>query len=77
MSRIEQIDTRSGRLGDKKMTGQKPLTSVKAGLVSAALWENEAKVNGKTTTMLMGWNPALYINLVLHGKFPAEGNVLY
>ena len=34
------------------MTGQKPLKKISAGQVSAALWENEIKVNGQTKTVL-------------------------
>ena len=34
------------------MTGQKPLSSCKAGQVSAAVWENQVQVKGKTVTML-------------------------
>ena len=34
------------------MTGQKPVAKFKAGQVSAAIWENEVSVNGRTVTML-------------------------
>ena len=34
------------------MTGQKPIGKFKAGLVSAAIWENQIEVKGKTVTML-------------------------
>ena len=34
------------------MVGQKPLSKFKAGQVSAALWENQVQVKGKTVTML-------------------------
>ena len=35
-----------------KMTGQKPIAKFKAGMVSAAIWENPIEVKGKTVTML-------------------------
>ena len=35
-----------------KMTGQKPVAKFKAGMVSAAIWENQIEVKGKTVTML-------------------------
>ena len=35
-----------------KMTGQKPIAKFKAGMVSAAIWENQIEVKGKTVTML-------------------------
>ena len=34
------------------MTGQKPAAKFKAGMVSAAIWENQIEVKGKTVTML-------------------------
>lgn len=34
------------------MTGNKPLKKISAGPVSAALWENEIKVNGQNKTVL-------------------------
>ena len=34
------------------MTGNKPLKKISAGPVSAALWENEIKVNGQAKTVL-------------------------
>jgi hypothetical protein len=34
------------------MTGNKPLKKISAGPVSAALWENEIKVNGQDKTVL-------------------------
>lgn len=34
------------------MTGQKPVAKFKAGMVSAAIWENQIEVKGKTVTML-------------------------
>ena len=34
------------------MAGQKPVAKFKAGQVSAAIWENEVSVNGRTVTML-------------------------
>jgi len=35
-----------------KMIGQKPIAKFKAGMVSAAIWENQIEVKGKTVTML-------------------------
>ena len=35
-----------------KMVGQKPVAKFSAGQVSAALWENDIKVNGTTKTVL-------------------------
>ena len=35
-----------------KMTGQKPVAKFKAGMVSAAIWENQIEMKGKTVTML-------------------------
>ena len=35
-----------------KMTGQKPVAKFKAGMVSAAIWENQIEVKGKTVTIL-------------------------
>ena len=34
------------------MAGQKPIAKFKAGMVSAAIWENPIEVKGKTVTML-------------------------
>ena len=34
------------------MAGQKPVEKFQAGQVSAALWENEFEVNGRTVPML-------------------------
>ena len=34
------------------MVGQKPVEKFQAGQVSAALWENEIEVNGKTVPVL-------------------------
>ena len=34
------------------MTARKPVAKIKAGLVTAALWENEISVNGRNVTML-------------------------
>ena len=34
------------------MTNNKPLASVKAGQVTAALWENQIETNGKSVTVL-------------------------
>ena len=34
------------------MVGQKPLSKFKAGQVSAALWENQVQVKGKTVPIL-------------------------
>lgn len=34
------------------MTGQKPIAKFKAGMVSAAIWENQIEVKGKTVMML-------------------------
>ena len=34
------------------MTGQKPIAKFKAGMVSAAIWENPIEVKGKTVPML-------------------------
>jgi len=34
------------------MTGQKPVAKFKAGMVSAAIWENQIEVKEKTVTML-------------------------
>ncbi|MFH1613794.1 MAG: hypothetical protein ABIG61_01740 [Planctomycetota bacterium] len=34
------------------MAGQKPIAKFKAGMVSAAIWENQIEVKGKTVTML-------------------------
>ena len=39
-------------LQGEKMTGQKPISKFKAGMVSAAIWENQIEVKGKTVTML-------------------------
>ena len=34
------------------MAGQKPVAKFKAGQISAALWENEIEVKGRTVTLL-------------------------
>lgn len=34
------------------MTGQKPIAKFRAGMVSAAIWENPIEVKGKTVPML-------------------------
>jgi len=34
------------------MVGQKPVAKFKAGMVSAAIWENQIEVKGKTVTIL-------------------------
>ena len=34
------------------MTGQKPISKFKAGMVSAAIWENQIEVKGKTVPIL-------------------------
>jgi hypothetical protein len=34
------------------MAGQKPVAKFRAGQVSAAIWEKEVSVNGRTVTML-------------------------
>ena len=34
------------------MAGQKPVDKIKAGQVSAALWENDIDVKGRTVTVL-------------------------
>ena len=39
-----------GRSEVKKMTGQKPVEKWTAGQISAALWQNEIEVNGRTVT---------------------------
>ena len=36
----------------KNMAAQKPLAKIRAGSVSAALWDNEIQVNGKAKTIL-------------------------
>ena len=34
------------------MSGKTPLVTIKAGQVSAAIWENDIPMNGKTVTVL-------------------------
>ena len=36
----------------KEMVGNKPVKKIRAGQVSAALWENEIEVNGQKMTVL-------------------------
>ena len=35
-----------------QMVGNKPVKKIRAGQISAALWENEIEVNGQTKTVL-------------------------